>query len=102
MTRSSGSAAPPRAGDFADARAGCRELDGQVEALDAKLPAPSMELTAHLQEAVEQFGLFARQCQGLNPSTTSAELDRMTSFRVLGEDAMERAVSIVSTARLNG
>lgn len=85
--------------DFADGRAGCRELADHVDALDAKLPAPDAEVTAHLQEVVEQFTLFARLCQRLNPYTTNAELDEMTVYRDKGEAALDRAMAIITAAR---
>lgn len=85
--------------DFADARAGCRDLSNQVEALDAKLPSPDATVTLELRDAVDSFTIFAQKCQGLNPQTTSAELDEMTGYRKRGEGAMDRAVQMIEAAQ---
>ena len=88
--------------DFADARAGCRELDDQVDVLEAKLPSPDTGLTAAVQEMVDSFKLFARGCQRVSPGTSKAEMDEMKGYQRRGEAAMDQAVEIVTTARLNG
>lgn len=86
--------------DFSDARAGCRELDDQVEELQQKLPSPDAELTSAVQEAVDSFRYLARDCQGLHRAMSQDQLDAMKEWQELGLAAMGEASEIVQKSRL--
>lgn len=85
--------------DFADARAGCRDLDTTVNQLEAKLPSPDGALTGQLSDVVDNLRQFSRGCQGLSPRTTEAELDELTTYRKQAETGMGKAVDIITTAQ---
>ncbi|OBI75849.1 hypothetical protein A5663_03845 [Mycobacterium sp. E740] len=85
--------------DFTDARAACRDLDTNVNKLEAKLPTPDRVLTGHVSVVVENLREFSQRCQGLNPQTTEAQLQEMSSYRKQAETAMNEAVQMVKRAQ---
>jgi hypothetical protein len=85
--------------DFADARAGSRKLDTDVNELEAKLPSPDAQVNAHLSDAVNSLRKFSRGTQGLNPSTTESELDELSTWRERAQAELEKAVDLITAAR---
>jgi hypothetical protein len=85
--------------DLADARAGCRKLDADVDALEAKLPSPDAQLTDSLDKAVYNLREYSHICQGLNPGMPPQKFDEMSRFQQGAEAAMNRAVEIVQAAQ---
>lgn len=85
--------------DYADARAGCRELDTQVDELEAILPAPDERVTTHLQEAAAQFRLTSQACQGLSPRTPQSKIAGMRVYQEQGQASLQQAVDLVELAQ---
>lgn len=83
--------------DLTDTRAGCRQLDTDVDSLRALLPAPTPALTSHLQDAVDSFREYVFICQGLSPSTTKAEFGKMSSYQKAAMGALSDAYAIMNT-----
>lgn len=84
--------------DFADARAGCRELTQNVNELGDALPSPTPAATYQLEEVVSEFRKFARECEGISPRTSKAQLDTMSGYRDAGQRSLDRAIDALKQA----
>lgn len=85
--------------DFADARAGCRDLSSTTDDLEALIPTPSPTVDSHLEVAAQNLKQFTRGCQGINVNTSSAKLDEWAEHRDTAGTALQSAADEVEVAQ---
>jgi hypothetical protein len=84
--------------DLAQAQAGCRQLNEDVDGLAAKMPSPDIAVTETLSSALDNFRQFARSCQEMGAGFSENELNALTGYRDRGKSYLDKAVAMVTAA----
>lgn len=73
-------------------------MDNVVDRIELILPAPDTALNTRVTSGVDNLRGFTRECQGISPGTTDAELDQMSTYREAALADFEVAADMVASA----
>lgn len=77
-----------RQSDFGSARARCPDLRAASDQLERQLPSPDPEVTAALQDGIDNFRSLAQLCVNASPAMSQAEQQQMRNYLDTGGSRM--------------
>lgn len=77
-----------QAGDYATTRAKCPDLRAASDKLERTLPAPNPEVTAALQDGIDNYRSLVQLCANVDPTMSDAEIAQMESYIDVGSSRM--------------
>jgi hypothetical protein len=84
-----------KSSDYTGALNACRAFAGGVDSLERQMPTPDDDVTAVLNEAVNHFRDFDRQCVTVNPQMTQDQANVVVSYRDKGIERIKTAVDMM-------
>lgn len=74
--------------DFGAARARCPDLRAASDQLERELPSPDQQVTAALQDGIDNFRSLAQLCVNASPAMSQAEQRQMRNYLDVGGSRM--------------